>query len=144
MSLEPQYEQRCESLLCLIGSRYLRSHCGPVGKAMGMGRSDRAREVVVGAAGFEPARPCGQRILSPRRLPVTPRPRAELPSDAQVYDRWRGARAAQKRYDSPSRKWLVLNVVSAAVWVLNALISSDGDTCVKRYSAKITQFDSTR
>ena len=36
---------------------------------------DHAARAMVGAAGFEPARPCGQWILSPWRLPVTPRPR---------------------------------------------------------------------
>src|SRR5256885_2197104 len=37
-------------------------------------RNPRAIEMV-GAAGLEPARPFGQKILSLRRLPVTPRPR---------------------------------------------------------------------
>ena len=41
-------------------------------------------------------------------------------------------------------KWLVLSVVSASGRKLNALISNDGETWVKRYSAKIAQFDSTR
>ena len=32
---------------------------------------------MVGAAGVEPASPCGQRILSPLRLPISPRPHDE-------------------------------------------------------------------
>ncbi len=43
----------------------------PARRALGTAR-------VVGAAGFEPASPCGPRVLSPLRLPVSSRPRQTL------------------------------------------------------------------
>jgi len=42
-----------------------------IGSALGKRRYDHLTKVP--PAGLEPARPCGQRILSPRRLPIPPR-----------------------------------------------------------------------
>src|SRR5437899_12826699 len=40
--------------------------------------------MLVGAAGFEPARPCGQKVLSLQCLPIPPRPRR--PTGSEILD----------------------------------------------------------
>src|SRR5207245_523143 len=44
----------------------------------------RSGMMLVGAAGFEPARPCGQKVLSLQCLPVPPRPRR--PTGSEILD----------------------------------------------------------
>src|SRR5947208_13786707 len=62
---------------------YQRRTTGPIWNAIAPGElitvlriTRREGRLVVGAAGLEPARPRGQRLLRPSRLPVPPRPRA--------------------------------------------------------------------
>src|SRR5205809_1080119 len=69
---------------------YQRRTTGPIWNAIAPGElitvlriTRREGRLVVGAAGLEPARPRGQRLLRPSRLPVPPRPHA-LPSEALV------------------------------------------------------------
>src|SRR2546425_4367114 len=70
---------------------YQRRTTGPIWNAIAPGElitvlriTRREGRLVVGAAGLEPARPRGQRLLRPSRLPVPPRPHA-LPSEALVF-----------------------------------------------------------
>ena len=57
------------------GPRYARDRC------LQQSPGTVLREVLVRTAGFEPARPYGQKILSLQRLPVPPRPQAACSAD---------------------------------------------------------------
>ena len=69
MSLNPEKPASCASVLMSPGGR---------GGASGQGcrnhKRDASRMTLVRTAGVEPAQPKGRRILSPLRLPVSPRP----------------------------------------------------------------------
>src|SRR5437667_11357686 len=83
--------QRPATIAVAMRMPYQRRTTGPIWNAIAPGElitvlriTRREGRLVVGAAGLEPARPRGQRLLRASRLPVPPRPPA-LPSEAPVF-----------------------------------------------------------